>query len=192
MRRAIAALIVLPLLALLPATSGSASAATSKAPYSWHVADQFLHDAVGSPIGAIARADNGETITVEGSGTLDSADKTASGGGTVVHKDAEGHVLATGTFVATGLVSFQFYGCGGPDLPDFLCGGLAKLDVTITPDANPSAHFPAILWIDCLLGNPPPSGYEGVRLNVKDLINFNKALTEHEGSGFTIFVASVA
>jgi hypothetical protein len=191
MRRSIAALIVLPLLALLPATSGSASAATSKAPYTWHVADQFLHDAVGSPLGAIARADNGDTITVEGFGKLDSADKTASGGGTFVHKDADGNVLFTGTWVATGLVSFQFYGCGGGGLPDFLCGGLAKLNVIATPDAHPSVHLPATLWINCLLGDPPPSEFEGVRLNVKDLINFNKALSEHEGSGFTVFVAPV-
>ncbi|MBP2355984.1 hypothetical protein JOF29_007094 [Kribbella aluminosa] len=30
-------------------------------------------------------------------------------------------------------MSFLFYGCGGDGVPDFLCGGLAKLDVTLTP-----------------------------------------------------------
>jgi hypothetical protein len=188
MRRTLA-LIMLPLLLLAAVLTGSASAATSKAAYDWHVADQFLKDAVGSPLGAIARADNGDTITVEGAGALDVTAKTASGGGTVVHKDAQGSVLATGTFTANGLVSFQFFGCGGGGLPDFLCGGIAKLNVTITPDFDRSLHFPAILWIDCLLGNPTPSTVEGVRLNIKDLINFNKSLSEEEGSGFTVFVA---
>jgi hypothetical protein len=142
----------------------------------------------GSPIGAIARAGNGDTISVEGNGALDVAAKTASGGGTVVHKDAAGNVLATGTYEATGLVSFQSFGCGGAGLPDFLCGGIAKLNVTITPDFDTSLHFPAVLWIDCVLGNPPPSAVEGVRLNIKDVINFNKSLSEEEGSGFTVFV----
>jgi len=188
MRRTLA-LITLPLLVLAAALTGSASAATSKAAYDWHVADPFLQDAVGSPLGAIARADNGDTITVEGAGALDVAAKSASGGGTVVHKDAHGTVLATGTFTADGLVSFQFFGCGGGGLPDFLCGGVAKLNVTITPDFDRSLHVPAILWIDCLLGNPTPSAVEGVRLNVKDVINFNQSLAEEEGSGFTIFLA---
>jgi hypothetical protein len=185
--RRIAALVVLPL--LLISWSGTATAATSTASYDWHVADQFLHDAVGSPLGAIARADNGDTITVEGSGQLDVAAKTASGSGTLVHKDAGGQVLATGTFTANRLISFTFYGCGIPGLPgtENLCGGLAKLDVTAHPSGT-SLYLPATLWIDCLIGSPPPSGAEGVRLNVKDVINFNKSLTEEEGSGFTVFV----
>ena len=188
MKRLAAALIAASL-ALVPVAFGPrASASSPSGAYAWHVADQFLHDAIGSPLGAIARADNGETITVEGSGLMDVGAKTASGGGTVVHKDAAGNVLATGTFEATRLVSFQFFGCGGDGVPDFLCGGIAKLNVTITPDFDTSLHFPAVLWIDCVLGNPTPSAVEGVRLNVKNLINFNKSESEEEGSGFTVFL----
>jgi hypothetical protein len=188
MRRVIAAL-MWPVLAL--ATVGLGPTATATAPsgaYEWHVADQFLKDQVGSPLGAIARAGNGETLTVEGNGSMDVGARTASGGGTVVHKDAAGHVLATGTFEATSLVSFQSFGCGGGGLPDNLCGGIARLNVTITPDFDNSLHFPSVLWIDCTLGNPPPSAVEGVRVNIKDLINFNKSLSEEEGSGFTVFL----
>jgi hypothetical protein len=29
---------------------------------------------------------------------------------------------------------------------------------------------------------------EGIRLNITDMINFNKSLSEHEGSSFTVFV----
>jgi hypothetical protein len=187
--RRIAALFVIPLLALVAAAVPSASAATSKAAYSWHVADQLLQDEVGSPPWALARADNGDVIAVQGFGEMNVAAKTASGTALLRHYNAAGDLLATGTFAATGLASFQFYGCGGPGLPDFLCGGLAKLEGTVTPDANPSAHLPALLWVDCLLGTPPPSGVEGVRLNIKDLINFTKTLSEEEGSGFTVFLA---
>jgi hypothetical protein len=171
-------------------SAGTASAATSKAAYDWHVADQFLHDAVGSPIGAIAEADNGDSVTIVGNGAMDVAAKTASGTGTFVHRDPNGNVIATGTFVADSLISFQFYGCGIPGLPgtESLCGGLAKINITATPDANPALHIPAVLWIDCLIGNFPPSGFEGIRLNAKDLINFTQSLSEEEGSGFTVFV----
>ena len=187
--RRVLAMLLWPVLAL--ATVGLGPTATASPPsgaYEWHVADQFLHDAVGSPLGAISEADNGETLTVEGYGWMDVGARTASGGGTVVHKDAAGNVLATGTFEATGLVSFQSFGCGGGGLPDFLCGGIAKLNVTITPDFDTTLHFPSVLLIDCTLGNPPPSAAEGVRVNIKDLINFNMILGEEEGSGFTVFV----
>jgi hypothetical protein len=51
-------------------------------------------------------------------------------------------------------------------------------DVTLTAEG--------LLRIDCLIGDPPPSGEEGVRLNVKDVINFNKTVPE---SGTTVFIA---
>lgn len=177
------------MLAPLPVV-GTASAETSKAAYSWHVADELLEDQAGSPEWAIARAENGDTIQVDGTGAMDVAAKTASGGGRFVHNFAGGG-SASGTFTAERLLSFQFYGCGGEGLPDSLCGGLAKLEVTLTPDANPSLHFRGILWIDCLVGDKIPSGgeparHEGIRLNVKDLINF--VHTEH--SGFTVFIRS--
>jgi len=142
---------------------------------------------LGSPPYAIAEADNGDQIFVQGNGAMDVSDKTAEGGGTVVHRNAQGDVVGTGTFEATRLLSFQFYGCGGPGLPDEACGGLAKLAVTLTPEGT-SLHFPGTLWIDCLIGDFPPSGVEGVRLNVKGEINFNKSLSPEQGSGFTVFV----
>ena len=189
MRRTIA-LIAGSLLALAPAAlSTTASAATPGGAFEWHVADQFLHDAVGSPLGAIARADNGDTVTIEGMGAIDVAAKTASGSGTFVHRESSGAIHATGTFQAISLISFQPFGCGGDGVPSFLCGGIARLNIIATPDAAPSVHLPAILWIDCALGNPPPSVVEGVRVDVKDVINFNKSLSEEEGSGFTVFVA---
>lgn len=177
-------------LALVVATlgvAGSASAVTSKAAFSWHVADALLEEVAGSPPVAIAQAANGDTVELEGTGLLDAGAKTASGGGNVVHKAADGSVVGEGTFVANRLTSFQFYGC--QELDGFeICGGLAKLDVTLTP-AGTALAFPATLWIDCLIGEDIPSDgeparHEGIRLNVKDALNFNKTVP----SGFTVFI----
>lgn len=182
---ALALVLATPFL-LSPST---ASAGTSKLAYSWHVADDFLEGAVGSPPWAIAEAPSGDVIMLDGSGLLDAGDKTASGGGRFIHLAPNGSVVGQGTFTADRLMSFQFYGCGGEGLPDFLCGGLAKLAVTLSP-AGTTLKFPATLWIDCLLGPNIPSGgepprAEGIRLNVKDLLNFNHT---HEHSGFTVFI----
>jgi hypothetical protein len=89
----------------------------------------------------------------------------------------------------SGWVSFQFYGCGGEGLPGSLCGGLAKLEVTLTP-VGTTLQIPAILWVDRLIGDNIPSGgaparSEGVRLNVQNVINFNET---NEHSGFTLFI----
>lgn len=176
---------------LLVATSlavvGTAGAHTSKAAFSWHVADDFLESEAGSPPWAIAVASNGDTIQVDGTGAMDVGAKTASGGGRFVHNFASGG-SASGTFTADELVSFQFYGCGGEGVPDTLCGGLAKLAVTLTPDADPSVHLSGLLWVDCLLGGDIPSDgdparVEGIRLSVAG-INFNRT----ELSGFTVFI----
>ena len=144
---------------------------------------------MGSPPWAVAEAPSGDVIMLDGTGLLDAGAKTASGGGRFIHLAPDGSLVAQGTFTADRLVSFQFYGCGGPDLPDFLCGGLAKLNVTIAPDGT-TFEFPATLSIDCLLGDKLPSGgepprAEGIRLNVKGLNNFNHT---HEHSGFTVFI----
>jgi len=191
MRRVLLAVgLPLVLFAATLAVTGTASAGTSKAAYSWHVADDLLEEAVGSPPWAIASARNGDTVQLDGTGLMDVAAKTASGGGRFVHNFAGGG-SASGAFTADRLVSFQFYGCGGAGVPDFLCGGLAKLEVTLTPDANPSLRLPGILWIDCLIGDKIPSGAEGparaegIRLNVKGLVNFNQTAAH---SGFTVFI----
>jgi hypothetical protein len=85
------------------------------------------------------------------------------------------------------LLAFSFYGCGGDGLPSNFCGGRAALLVHLVghPASNPSATVEAdgILEVDCLIGSPPGGANEGIRLNVKDLINFNKSV-----SGDTLFI----
>jgi hypothetical protein len=92
---------------------------------------------------------------------------------------------AEGNFAAHKLVSFHFYGCDDTILPGVtLCGGEARLAVTLTPEGT-SLLIPATLSVDCLIGDKiPTSAVEGIRLNVKDLINFKT--TVH--SGLTVFI----
>ena len=171
---------VLLLIALV--ANGSAHATTSKAVYAFRV---------GSPTTA-AMADNGDVVLLSGSGSIDVAAKTASGGGTFTHMSGQ-TLVASGTWTASRLLFFQFYGCGhigAVVLPPNLCGGLAELDIHLVgqPAGRPDVTLTAegLLRIDCLIGDPPPSGEEGVRLNVKDVINFNKTVPE---SGTTVFIA---
>jgi hypothetical protein len=162
--------------------NSSAGATTSKAAYEFHV---------GSPTTA-AMADNGDVVLMFGVGIMDVSAKTASGDGTFTHMSGSTPV-ASGTWTASRLLSFQFYGCGHLGaivLPPNFCGGRAALDIQLVghPAGRPDVTFTAegLLQIDCLIGDPTPSAEEGVRLNVKDVINFNKTVPE---SGTTLFIA---
>ena len=188
-RTLLAAAVSAALVTAVVGAPGVASADTSMAAYSWHVADDLLESEVGSPPYAIAEAPSGDVILLDGVGTFDRVTKAADGGGTFIHHAPDGSLVARGTFAADRLVSFQFYGCGGEGVPDFLCGGLAKLEVTLTPEGT-SVELPATLWVDCLIGDKIPSEgapprAEGIRLNVEGLFHFNKT---HEHSGFTVFI----
>jgi hypothetical protein len=96
-----------------------------------------------------------------------------------VHKTAGGTTVGSGTWAATKLLTFQSYGNAVPQgLPPTFFGGRVALNVLLTPTANPSVHLPAILQIECALGKVPPGSLEGVRLDVQDVINFNKTVPE--------------
>ena len=153
--------------------------------FQYHVGDALIQS-LGFPAGNKAGADNGDVVTVIGTGTFDAGAKSATGGGTFVHKTSGGTIVGSGTWAATGLLTFQSYGDGVPQgLPSNFFGGRAALTVLLTPSANPSVHLPAILQIECALGIFPAATVEGVRLNVQDLINFNKTVPE---SGANLYI----
>lgn len=165
--------------------SSPAAARTSKAVYDFHAGDGF------GPLTEpdVAMADNGDTITLTATGVLDAGAKTASGSGTLQHRNAAGDLLATGTFTITGLTAFQFYGCGvagGQPIPPNLCGGRALLPVHAVahPVSGGTEEADAVLQVTCVLGYPPAGAREGIRFNVKDFINFNKSV-----EGETVLVA---
>ena len=177
--RKITAAVATSLLVLMVG-SGGAAAHTSKASWDYHIGDALLQG-FGFPAGVMAEAPNGDVVTVEGSGTFNVVAKTADGSGTFVHKNGAGATLATGTWTASSLVAFQFYGC----TTEGLCGGRATLKVVVTPDFDRSLHFPAMLEINCQQGNPPAGTSEGIKLNIPGHIHFNKHVEE---GGVTLFL----
>jgi hypothetical protein len=162
---------------------GRALADKESQTFQYLVGAGFLCNLASDACPDVAKASNGDRVEVTGQGTLVTGeDDSVTGGGTFVHKDAAGNVLATGTWTAEELVSFTSF---GPDptgaLPANLVGGLAIIEVELSP-AGSSQHIDAVLQVDC--GINSPTGAEGVKLAVEDAVNFNL-----EVSGFTVFIA---
>lgn len=146
--------------------------------YQFLVGTQFLHGP------AIAQADNGDTIEITGEGSINTNSRSASGGGNFTHKDSLGNVIASGSWIATELRSYRAYGNGTPQsTPANFEGGRARLRVQLTPSGTSGVTLEGFLIVDCLLGDPPSNAFEGVRLVVKRMINFDESL-----SGETLFI----
>jgi hypothetical protein len=126
----------------------------------------------------VARASNGDTVSIAGSGTFTIHPDSVTGSGTFIHKDSAGNVKASGTWTATQLVSFVSYGSASlQGLPPNFEGGKAVIRV------HASVGVDAILTVYCVLGSPPSGVDEGIRLNVQNIINFNT-----QAGGTTIFI----
>jgi hypothetical protein len=172
-------------LLLVPAAAGGDSAT-----------DTFLLVADAPNIGVAANGDRVEiTCTARehvcGSFQVHPKALPDSPSGEFVHRRADGSVVASGTWTATELVSFHFYGCRfipalGVDLgDDDLCGGAVKLRVQLT---TPAGTLPGTLTVFCIVGPKAPASHntppgEGVTLNVPGVINFN-----HTGGGENIYI----
>ena len=165
----IALALALALLTAL-ALAGGAASKTSKATFDVHVGDNFAPP-LAHP--SIARAANGDTITIVLTGSFNKATKAASGGGTFVHMRGT-TVLATGTLTLTRTIAFQFYGCGvapdGSAFPSNFCGGRVLLAAHLVghPASNPSAtvEHGALLEVNCQVHSsttsPPAGTSEGI------------------------------
>jgi hypothetical protein len=143
-----------------------------------HSTDTFLLIMEAPNVGM---APNGDHILVTGEGEFSASPKSVSASGEFVHLDADGNVFVEGTWTATELISFSFYGCRfipalGADLgDDDLCGGAVKMRVMLD---TPLGQLPGILTVFCIIGPNAPSSHnepdgEGVTLNVPGIINFN-------------------
>ena len=150
------------------------------ATYGWHAGDAFTPPLIPPDV---AEAANGDRVTLTGTGTLTLHPKSATGGGTFTRTTAEGTVLATGTFTATELLSFESYG-PSPLLPPSLNSGQALIRVALVPDGS-TTSIDGILRVECVLpGSTFPGGKEeGINLLLPGLANFN-----HQISGATVFV----
>lgn len=141
------------------------------ATYTWHI------------FGDVTRASNGDRIELEGTGPLSIHPKSAGGGGTFVHTNAVGAVLAAGTYTVTELLSFQSYG-PSPVLPPTFSTGKAQFRVELVP-AGTTLVIEGLLDVECRLpGVDVPGGIvEGARLVIPGVANFNKP-----ESGGTLFI----
>ena len=125
------------------------------------------------PCPNVATASNGDTIVIEGEGTLSVHPKSVTGSGSFIHNFAAGGPSVTGTWEATQLLSFKSYGPAG--FPSEFEAGKAIIRVQLFVGGNSVGS--GILQVGCLLGGPKEPGglFEGVKLSVQGGPNFNKA-----------------
>jgi hypothetical protein len=133
----------------------------------------------------VEKSANGQSYEMSGAGTLAPQRKLVTAAGTYTHKSSGGDVLETGVWVASELVSFDFYGIApgalmregralGPPpqfgpmrLPMFSgpmpAGGLAVLRIRLLPMLGFAKT--ATLQVNCALGKVPDEHQvEGIRL----------------------------
>ena len=174
----------LPSLTLLLAVV-SAIAQTSKSDYILLVGSGFLCDSGdSSACPAVVKSVDGASYEMSGAGALTTQSKSVTAAGTFTHKSRDGVVLETGVWVASELVSFDFYGIApgallregralgppqfGPKrLPMFSgsmpAGGLAELRIRLLPVLGSAKN--ATLQVNCVLGKVPDEHpTEGIRL----------------------------
>jgi hypothetical protein len=149
---------------------------------------------------SVARASNGDTIEVSGSGSFSLQPKSASGDApaieaafgkvprTFTHRDADGNVLAEGTWEPTQVLSYRSFGSATAEqnaelgLPPRSEGGKMLIKVALNVDG---VHVhDGILTIVCELGQPPKNSVEETLLLVQETqFNFNEPV-----SGDNIFI----
>jgi hypothetical protein len=170
---------ILAAFALVPtlAIGAQASSDNTSAKFDWHVSDTFIQTVAGpNQTGAVAKASDsgvyvGHNVRVSGTGTLNTAAGTATGGGTFVHTNAGGQVVAFGTWTATGLTSFTLYGCDTGSFPADFCGGKAVMAVrifaTTTDPTVGQAQANGEITVNCRIHQPAGNTeLEGIKLKV--------------------------
>ncbi len=164
--RLIIGVLVLTVLALVPASALATNANGNHDTYTWIVG------AVPANSSDTAIAPDGSTITLTGSGTFSAGPGNTAGGGGTYSLSAGG----SGRFWVTGIQGFVSYGdAGSPGL----FGGEAKLNVTLSNGAS------GVLTIICLLGSPPAGKEEGITV----ILGNGGQFTKQDG-GNNVFIGS--
>jgi hypothetical protein len=149
---------------------------------------------------SVARASNGDTIEVSGAGSFNMQPKSVSGDApvieaafgsvprTFIHRDAQGNVLAEGTWESTAVLAYRSFGPATEEqnaelgLPAGSEGGEVLIKVALFVDGAHVAD--GILTIVCELGKPPKNSEEATLLLVQGTsLNFNEVV-----SGDNIFI----
>src|ERR671931_1853539 len=127
-------------------------------------------------------AATGETISLTGSGQFRPSARTASGGGTFVHKRADGTEVAHGVYIVSSFRNFRLGGGTPPPVTDGILtprlgtpqSGVLRLGIRLVPDVNgkPGPARRATLRVFChFKGNRLglTESDEGIRLDAGTL-----------------------
>jgi len=161
---------------------------------------------------AVAKGANGETIEINGAGTLNLANKSVTAAGAFTQRTPTGDIVSTGVWAATELVSLDSYGLAPgalqldyPKLRAFgplavglgkmagpmagmmtgpvAAGGLAVIHIRLLPDAGSPRD--AVLQVNCAKGKVPPDRPgDGVTL----VIQGGGPRFDEQVSGRTVFL----
>ena len=175
---------------IVPVLVVAAALAATPVAQAAHSSDTFNLIAEEENTGTAANGDH-VAVTVDEGAWFDASPKSVSATGEFTHFDSDGNVRGAGTWTATSLLSYSFYGCRyipalDVDLgDDNLCGGAVKMAVVLD---TPIGQFPGVLTVFCIVGPMAPSNHnspsgEGVTLNVPGIVNFS-----HTGGGDNIYV----
>ncbi len=156
------------LVGISPGAASAANAGDNHAAYVWVVG------AVPTGSSDTAKAPDGSTVTLMGSGMLQAGPgHSATGGGTYSMSSG-----SSGSWTVTGMLGFVSYGSGSAQgLPPNFFGGEATLRVLLSNGAS------GVLTITCALGSPPAGHMEGVTLISGQGGEFTKA-----DGGNTVFI----
>lgn len=186
---------------------GSALAQGKSGNYAFLVGSGFLCDPNNSSAcAATAKGDPGDSYELSGAGTFDAVTKSIQAAGTFAHKSTSGHVLETGVWVASELVSFNSYGTSPGALPQEALafrstlfgakrsplqtgvvptGGLAAIRVRLFSISGLSRI--AVLELNCALGSVPSErSVEGIRV----IFDRNEGKFSEEAGGRVMFLAT--
>jgi hypothetical protein len=145
-----------------------------------------------------------DTIALTGSGQLEPGEEEAAGGGTFVHKHANGSLVAKGAYVVTRFVSFEPLPGGNfakTGLADGIgngpgssqdegepSSGILTVRVRFIPDgAPPSAGVDGVLSVHCNLPDTVGGDFEGVTVTVGGLSFTPAANADPNAHGVTLF-----
>ncbi len=175
--------VVAGFLIALAVASGLASAAPAMK-WTFHAGDSFLASVDPSFSPVVARAENGDTLALAGTGNYNPGGRVI-GGGLFWHNDSDGDPVHFGSWSAVKVLSYDDFGNGIVNgLPRNFHGGVLVLSVTITPTDVPGVVLSGTLTVTCVLGGDVPTGAEeGIMAEVSGVIAFDESV-----SGNTLFV----
>jgi hypothetical protein len=145
-----------------------------------------------------------DTIALTGSGQAEPREEEASGGGTFVHKHANGSLVAKGAYVVTGFESFERLrggnfaktglidgignGPGSSEDEGEPSSGILTVDVRFIPDGSPpSAGVDGVLSVHCNLPDTVGGDFEGVTVTLDGLSFTPAANVDPNAHGVTLF-----